>query len=216
MLKRKSLYTILALVSFGIIVYASYFNFIHDPQAEAFLSHKEGLKRPLQLPLWLNVMYVHVVFACVTLVSGLLNFSSQLLKSNRQLHRVNGYIYVVSVFMVALTSGYMAPYSTGGKASSIAFNMLNIIWPFMNGMAIISIRKKRLLQHRKWMIRSFAYCFTNTLIHLITYVMHKGFGFAYVSSYTISIYCSLIILPILAEVVIRTTLPRSEQAVQMK
>ncbi|MCR8845619.1 DUF2306 domain-containing protein [Paenibacillus sp. SC116] len=211
MLKGKSFYTVLVLVSFGIIAYVSYINFIHDPRAEEFLNHKEGLKRPLQLPIWLNVMYIHVVFACIALVSGLLNFSTWLLHNNRKFHRVNGYIYVVSVFMVALTSGYMAPYSTGGKASSIAFNMLNIIWPFMTGMAIISIRKKRLLQHRKWMIRSFAYCFTNTFIHLITFVIHKGLGLAYVSSYTISIYCALIILPILAEIVIRITLPRSER-----
>ncbi|MBD8497228.1 DUF2306 domain-containing protein [Paenibacillus arenosi] len=208
--KGKSLYLLLALISFGIIIYVSYINFIYDPQAEEFLSHKEGLKRPLQLPLWLNVMYVHVVFACMTLVSGLLNFSTKLLQRYRKFHRFNGYIYVVSVFMVALTSGYMAPYSTGGKASSIAFNMLNIIWPFMTGMAIISIRKKKLIQHRKWMIRSFAYCFTNTSIHLITFVIHKGFGFTYVNSYTISIYCSLIILPILAEIVIRRTLPRTK------
>ncbi|WP_028595435.1 DUF2306 domain-containing protein [Paenibacillus assamensis] len=211
MSKGKSLYSLLALISFGIIVYVSYINFIYDPQAEKFLSHKEGLKRPLQLPLWLNVMYVHVVFACMALVTGLLNFSTKLLHRYRKFHRVNGYVYVVSVFMVAFTSGYMAPYSTGGKASSVAFNMLNIIWPFMTGMAIISIRKKRLIQHRKWMIRSFAYCFTNTSIHLITFVIHKGLGFAYVNSYTISIYCSLIILPILAEIVIRVTLPRTKQ-----
>ncbi|MNG36464.1 hypothetical protein D3C84_1234970 [compost metagenome] len=63
------------------------------------------------------------------------------------------------------------------------------------------IRKKRVQAHREWMVRSYAYCFTNMLIHLVTYMLHNGAGVAYVTSYTISVYSSLILLPLAAEAV---------------
>ncbi|MCZ4142412.1 hypothetical protein BZG17_31980, partial [Escherichia coli] len=104
-----------------------------------------------------------------------------------------GYVYVVSVLMVVLTSGYRAPYSTGGRINSIAFNVINLIWPIMTITAVVQIKKKRIVKHRNWMIRSYAFCFTNMLIHLITLLFNEGFGMAYASSYTYGVYGSLVL-----------------------
>jgi uncharacterized membrane protein len=179
-------------------------NFIIDPGAEEFVSHKTNLKRELNLPVWINVMYVHVVFACVAMAAGLLNFSKQMFEKSRKLHRVTGYVYVVSVLLVVLTSGYMAPYATGGKISSMGFNALNIIWPFITMMAVLQIKKNRIIRHRNWMIRSYAFCFTNMLIHLIATLFHHGFGFSYVTSYTIGVYGSIVLLLVIPAIIIRT------------
>ncbi|TBL72646.1 DUF2306 domain-containing protein [Paenibacillus thalictri] len=202
--KPGRLYTILFVISFVFVVYAVYVNFIYDPQAAGFLSHKTDLKRPLNVPVWLKIMNVHVVFACIAMLSGLINFSNRIIAKHRKFHRINGYLYLVSVIMVDLTSGFMAPYSTGGKLNSIAFNMLNIVWLLMTVTAIVQIRKKQVVKHRKWMIRSYAFCFTNMCIHLITAFLHDGFGIAYSTSYTIGVYGTIVLLPIAAEVVIRT------------
>lgn len=78
MKKRGTLYGWLACVSILFIVYALVKNYWLDPQASEFLSHKTGLKRELQLPIWLNVMYVHVAFACLAMASGLVNFSNRI------------------------------------------------------------------------------------------------------------------------------------------
>ncbi len=112
MMKRKALYTLLACASILFILYALTQNYIIDPGAEAFLSHKTGLKRELNLPAWLNAMYVHVAFACIAMAAGLLNFSNRMFEKSRRFHRVNGYVYFLSVLIVVLTSGYMAPYAT--------------------------------------------------------------------------------------------------------
>lgn len=203
MKKRGTLYGWLTCVSILFIVYALVKNYWIDPEASGFLSHKTGLKRELHLPIWLNVMYVHVAFACLAMASGLVNFSNRIFEKRRRFHRINGYVYIVSVVLVVLTSGYMAPYATGGKISSMGFNALNIIWLFITITALIQIKQKRMIQHRNWMIRSYAFCFTNMLIHLITSLFHRGFGLDYATSYTIGIYGSIALLLAIPEFIIR-------------
>jgi uncharacterized membrane protein len=160
-------------VSILFVLYALAKNHIFDPGAEGFLNHKTELKRELNLPIWLNVMYVHVAFACIAMLAGLLNFSDRFFEKSRKLHRINGYYYIVSVLLVVVTSGYMAPHATGGKISSIGLNLLNLIWPAITITAIVQIKKKQILKHRNWMIRSYAFCFTNMAIHLITSCFYR-------------------------------------------
>ncbi|WP_040713877.1 DUF2306 domain-containing protein [Paenibacillus curdlanolyticus] len=191
---RKWLYRLLACVTILFILYALVDNYILDPQAESFLSHKAGLTRQPALPVWLNVMRVHVACACIAMASGLLNFSSRIREKSHRFHRSNGYVYAGAVLLVVLTSGYMAPYATGGKISSMGFNALNLIWLFITITAIVQIKRKRIVAHRHWMIRSYAFCFTNLLIHLLTTILHQGFGLVYASSYTIGIYGSIALL----------------------
>lgn len=194
----------MACVTILFILYALVENYLIHPGAEGFLSHKTGLKRELNLPVWLNMMYIHVAFACIAMAAGLLNFSNRIFNKSRKFHRINGYVYLVSVFLVVLTSGYMAPYATGGKITSMGFNALNIIWLIITITALVQIKKKRIARHRNWMIRSYAFCFTNMLIHLISSLFHQGFGYTYVTSYTIGLYGSIILLLVIPSIMIRT------------
>ncbi|OZB98855.1 DUF2306 domain-containing protein [Paenibacillus sp. XY044] len=202
--KRKTLYGLLACVSILFILYALLENYIFDPGAEGFLSHKTALRREFHLPVWLSVMRIHVAFACIAMAAGLVNFSNVIFQKSRKFHRINGYVYMVSVLLVVITSGYMAPYATGGKMTSMAFNALNLIWLFMTVTALVQIKKKRVIRHRSWMIRSYAFCFTNLLIHLITSIFHQGFGLEYASSYTIGVYGTIVLLLIVPNILIRT------------
>lgn len=208
----KISYGLLACISILFILYALVANFIIDPGAKAFLSHKIGLKRELNLPVWINVMHVHVAFACIAMATGVLNFSNRVFEKSRKLHRINGYVYLVSVLLVVITSGYMAPYATGGKISSMGFNALNLIWLFITITALVQIKKKRIIRHRNWMIRSYAFCFTNMTIHLITSLFYQGFGLIYATSYTIGVYGSIVLLLIIPNIIIRN-INRSRKAV---
>lgn len=201
--KQKNFFRLLVCISIVFIVYAVVYNYIIDPGAEKFLSHKTGLTRELNVPVWLNVMYIHVAFACVAMAAGLLNFSKRVFAKSRKFHRLNGYLYFVSVLIVVLTSGYMAPYATGGKIVSIGFNAINIIWPLITIIALVQIKKKRMTQHRNWMIRSYAFCFTNMVLHLIAAVVNRGFGLDYPTSYTIGVYGAIVVLLVIPAIVIR-------------
>ncbi|MFB5678159.1 DUF2306 domain-containing protein [Paenibacillus terreus] len=204
MKKQRTLFRLLTVISILFIVYALVKNYMIDPGAAGFLSRKTGLRRELNLPVWLNVMYIHVGFACIAMASGLLNFSNRIFEKSRRFHRINGYVYIVSVLVVVLTSGYMAPYATGGRISSIGFNLLNMIWPIATIMALVQIKKKQMIRHRNWMIRSYAFCFTNMFIHLITTLFHQGFGLVYATSYIIGVYGSIVLLLVIPEMIIRT------------
>lgn len=201
--KTKLPYLLLLLVAALFIGYALYANVISDPKAAGFLSHKNNPARLVDLPVWLSVMRVHLGFACLAMISGLVNFSPWVLRRYRRFHKGNGYAYLVSVLAVSVTSGYMAPYATGGKPASIAFNMLNILWPAFTVLAIISIRRKRVMAHRRWMVRSYAFCFTNMSTHLLAYVLREWMGLSYEAGYTAAIYGTIALLLLLAELVIR-------------
>lgn len=200
----KKAYLFMSFITALFIVYVLYANFVHDPEATVFLSHKTALKRALNTTVWLKVMNVHILFACAAMIAGAVNFSKTMLQKHRKFHRMNGYFYLISVLIVDVTSGYMAPYATGGKASSMGFNLMNIVWLVMTIVAIVKIKKKQVDSHRKWMTRSYAFVFTNLTIHAITALLHDGVGLAYTTSYTIAVYGSIICLMVAAEIVIRT------------
>ncbi|TYP73393.1 putative membrane protein DUF2306 [Paenibacillus methanolicus] len=226
--RRETFYLLIASVVLLYILYALLNNYVLDPGAEAFLGYKTDLKRELKPSIWLKVMYVHVGFACVAMASGLANFSRYknlvYLRSDASLaakdgasrfalvrgyarhrgfHRANGYVYVASVLIVVLTSGYMAPYATGGKVSGMGFNLLNILWLIATTTALVHIFKKRVVRHRQWMLRSYAFCFTNMLIHLLAFVLHDMSGIAYVTSYTIGVYGAIALVLAVPELLIR-------------
>ncbi|SDC34864.1 Predicted membrane protein [Terribacillus halophilus] len=192
----------LLLVFIGIyILFTLTDNYILDHQASFFLEQKINLRDSFRLPVWLDVMYVHVFVACLATLSGAVNFSRGLAWQKRKFHRINGYIYVVSVILVSLTSGYLAPYATGGKLVSVPFNMVNLFWPIITIVAIIHAKKGRLDKHWQWMIRSYVFCFTNMFIHLISSVLYQT-GVDYTRSYTIGVYGSIIVNVAIAEAII--------------
>jgi Predicted membrane protein len=201
--KRLSYFKLFAYFCVSYILYALVINYIVDPGAETFLNHKTDPTRELKASAWLMVLYIHIAFACVAMASGLVGFWTRSDEKHQRLHRLNGYVYVSSVLLVVLTSGYMAPYATGGTISSIGFNLLNLIWLAITTAAIVHIRKKHVPQHRRWMIRSYAFCFTNMLIHLLTFVLHGMIGITYATSYTLGLYGTIILLLAAPELILR-------------
>lgn len=176
-----------------------------DPGAASFLSHKSGLKRTVNVQVWLIVLDVHIVFASVALLAGAANLSNWVLRRYRNAHRLVGYAYLFSVLMVVLTSGYMAPYATGGRMVSMIFNLWNLAWLAVTLTAFVYVKRKRFDQHRNWMIRSYSFCFTNLSIHLLLNLLSGVMGLEYVTAYTCSIIGTVVLLPLAAEAVIRTT-----------
>jgi hypothetical protein len=180
--------------------------YVWDPDAAGFLSHKLGLKRTFNVPVWLTVLDVHIAFASIALLAGAVNIANWVLRHYRNAHRMVGYAYLFSVLAVVLTSGYMAPYATGGRTVSMIFNLWNLAWIAVTLTAFVYVKRKRFDQHRNWMIRSYTFCFTNLSIHLLLTLLSGGLGLEYVTAYTCSVIGTVVLLPLLAEAVIRTTL----------
>ncbi|MFC4812043.1 DUF2306 domain-containing protein [Paenibacillus sp. GCM10023250] len=193
-LPSKLPYCLLLAVAAAFIAYAVRKNVLQDPEAAEFLSHKTNPADLVDLPVWLTVMRIHLGFACLALLTGAVNFSPWLARHARRFHRGNGYAYLISVLAVSLSSGYMAPNATGGEAVSFAFNMLNIVWPAFAVLGIRAIRKKRLDRHRRWMARSYAFCFTNAAVHSLAYALERWAGLSYEEAYRIGVYGGILLL----------------------
>lgn len=202
-MNRTTFYRAVVLVSVGFVVWTILNRFVFDPQAADFLARKTDLARPLRLPAWLRVLDVHIAFACLALLAGALNFSDGLRRRGRRPHRAIGYVYAISVLIVCVTSGYLAPYATSGRAVSMAFNLLNLIWLFVTIAAIIRARHKQIRLHQQWMVRSYAFCFTNLSIHLLEKTLSGGFGLRYEAAYAVSVYATIALLAAIAEFINR-------------
>ncbi|MDG0811383.1 DUF2306 domain-containing protein [Cohnella rhizosphaerae] len=199
------------IVAIGFVVWTILNRLVFDPQFAAFLAHKTDLARPLRLTAWLRVLDVHIAFACLALLAGALNFAGRPPSERRTRHRAAGYLYLASVLIVVATSGYMAPYATGGRAVSMAFNLLNMLWIAVTLAALVTIRRKQVDRHRRWMIRSYAFCFTNLSIHLIETVLTRTFGMPYKTAYAVSVYVTILLLAAIAEWVVRRTVPNRQR-----
>ncbi|MHA6482595.1 DUF2306 domain-containing protein [Paenibacillus sp. strain BS8-2] len=207
-MKSTRLITVTIVVISIYLAYVLSDNYLLDPQAKQFLALKTGLDKPLNLPVWLNVMYVHVGFATLAVSTGVINFIQSIRVRWPRFHRANGYLYVISVMLVVLTSGYMAPYATGGKAVSIAFNMMNIVWPAFTVLSLIRIRRKDIPGHRRWMIRSYMFCFNNIFVHAMTYVIQESFRLPYETSYSAGVYAAFALNLLTAELILRLYFPK--------
>lgn len=213
-MKVGRLYWGMVAVVIASILWAILNRYVWDPGAAGFLSHKLGLKRTVDVAVWLTVLDVHIAFASIALLTGAVNIANWVLRYYRNAHRMVGYAYLFSVLAVVLTSGYMAPYATGGRTVSVIFNLWNLAWLAVTLIAFVYVKRKRFDQHRNWMLRSYAFCFTNLSIHLLLTLLSGGLGLEYDTSYTCSVIGTVILLPLLAEAVIRTTLKNTHYSEQ--
>ncbi|MCS7460986.1 DUF2306 domain-containing protein [Paenibacillus doosanensis] len=202
-MSRKRLYQAVAALAVVSIVWALLNRYVSDPGAAEFLARKSGLRRAVHVPAWLTMLDVHILFASVALLAGAVNFSNRLLRQYRSVHRLNGYVYLLSVLAVLLTSGYLAPYATGGKAVSVMFNLWNIVWFAATLTAFVYIKRKKIAEHRRWMMRSYAFCFTNLAIHLFMLLFADGLGLEYETAYSYSVMAAMPSLLLTAEAAIR-------------
>jgi len=106
---------------------------------------------------WKVCFYVHVFTSCLLLLAGFTQFSGKVLRKRKQLHRYMGRIYVCVLLFLSGPAGFvMALYANGGVFSRIGFTILSVLWISFTALAWYYAVKKDFVQHRYFMIRSFA------------------------------------------------------------
>ena len=103
-----------------------------------------------------NVLIPHALAATLALLIGPVNFSSRIRQRHLQLHRVLGRVYVASVFVGAATGVALA----AGSPGLIGTSMQAAAWIVCTTAAILTARNGQIVQHRQWMVRSYAVTFT--------------------------------------------------------
>lgn len=137
---------LLVIVSLGVIIpfMAPYLTF--DPAKSRVPITSSSLQYP--------VLVAHIVFACIALLSGFLQFIDRIRKNKPQLHRYLGRLYVCSVMISGLLALVVIFYIEN-FAKAASFLALSLTWLFTGWKGYRSAARKRFDEHRKWMIRSF-------------------------------------------------------------
>jgi uncharacterized membrane protein len=119
-----------------------------------FLQEKQGY---LHLKVWKAAFYTHVFSSILTLLAGFTQFSSELLRKHRRLHKLFGSIYAWDILVINFPAALiMAYYANGHLPSKIAFLILDSLWFWFTLKAIIEVKKGNIKGHRDYMMRSYA------------------------------------------------------------
>lgn len=120
----------------------------------------------------------HFVFAPLALLVGPFQFVERLRRSRPRVHRALGWVYVGCIAVAGVASLLLAPGSYGGLVTHFGFGMLGGLWLLTTGLALWHARHRRWVQHRDWMVRSFALTYGAVTLRLwIGVFMAQGHDF---------------------------------------
>ncbi|HEU4794646.1 MAG TPA: DUF2306 domain-containing protein [Pyrinomonadaceae bacterium] len=111
-------------------------------------------------------LVIHVAGAATALLIGPLQFSSRLRARFPQFHRLIGRTYVVSCLVGGVAGFVLALGATTGPISTIGFGSLAVLWIASTSLAWRRAMQGRFVDHRAWMIRSFAFTFAAVTLRL--------------------------------------------------
>ena len=125
-----------------------------------------------------HLLVPHTLAGSFALLIGPINFSSRIRQHHLRLHRVLGRIYVISVLIGAATGVALAAGRPGLPGTAIQA----VAWMVCTMAALITARNRQIVQHRQWMMRSYAVTFTFVATRVLNpwprYWSHLGDTFA--------------------------------------
>jgi uncharacterized membrane protein len=121
---------------------------------------------------WRPTFYLHVISGMLVILIGPFQFLPKLRAKNLQIHKKLGKIYAYGILGIAAPTGLiMAFYAEGGLYSTMAFLMMSGLWFYTTIMAIVTVKKKKIIEHKKWMYRSYALSFAAVTLRILVPLM---------------------------------------------
>lgn len=116
--------------------------------------------------LWQVCFYTHILGGGIALLSGWPQFSNKLRQRRVRLHRNMGKVYMVAVWLSALTGIYIGWYANGGVVAAAGFVTLGIIWFYTTLKAYLHILQRNVAAHRQMMVYSYACTFAAVTLRI--------------------------------------------------
>lgn len=121
---------------------------------------------------WRPTFYIHVISGMLVILVGPFQFLPKLRNRYLTLHKSLGKIYAYGILGFAAPTGLiMAFYAEGGRWSTLAFLIMSALWFYTTIMAIVAVKKKKIIEHKKWMYRSYALSFAAVTLRILVPVM---------------------------------------------
>ncbi|HEY5759534.1 MAG TPA: DUF2306 domain-containing protein [Steroidobacter sp.] len=110
--------------------------------------------------------WMHTLGGAIAVVLGPWQFLSRVRARWPRVHVWIGRAYLLAVLIGALGGLYFAPTSVGGNPGVIGFGILAVFWLYSGTQAYVSIRRRDVVAHRRWMIRNYALTFAAVTLRL--------------------------------------------------
>lgn len=99
---------------------------------------------------------LHALGGAIALMTGPLQFLPGFRESNWNRHRLLGWVYCGAVLLGWCASVWIAPHAQTGWIAAWGFMTLGAAWFVTTGLAVRFILRGDAIQHRRWMLRSYA------------------------------------------------------------
>ncbi|MBO9675893.1 MAG: DUF2306 domain-containing protein [Sphingobacteriaceae bacterium] len=151
------------------------------PAIYFFVDRKFGLLNSKSAVLLANIFwnvgfYTHIIFGGIALLTGWIQFSSKIRVKYIKLHRNIGMVYLVAVMLSSLAGVYIGFFATGGFITSLGFITLGLVWFYTTAKAYLYIKAKKIDQHQKMMVYSYAACFAAVTLRIWLPLLTMLFG----------------------------------------
>jgi uncharacterized membrane protein len=111
-------------------------------------------------------LLLHATLAATALLVGPFQFLKGLRARSPRTHRVVGRVYVVGCLCAAPAGLILATGTDAGPIAPWGFGTLSVLWFFITANAVRLAMARRIVEHRRWMIRSFALTFAAVTLRL--------------------------------------------------
>ena len=158
--------------------------FVSDMIAEnGLLSQKAA--NVIAMRFWQISFNTHIIFGGLALLIGWMQFMPKFRNRNLKLHRLVGVLYILAIVLSGLAGLYLAFYAEGGLVAKLGFGGLALAWLFTTGQAYISVKKRNIEAHKRWMIRSYALTFAAVTLRIWLPLFQYAIGMDFITAYVI-------------------------------
>jgi uncharacterized membrane protein len=104
-------------------------------------------------------LLLHIAGGVTALTVGVVQLWLGLTNRVAAVHRTLGKLYVGAIVVASTAGFYLSLTITGNAPYGSGLFFLCVAWVITTSMAVLAIRRRNLLQHREWMMRSYAVTF---------------------------------------------------------
>ena len=116
-------------------------------------------------------LFPHVASGLLAILIGPMQFWPRMRSRYMNAHRFAGRVYVATVLAGSIAGLGMASTIPHEPAYALGLAFLAVAWFTTTAMAFVAIRRKNILQHRQWMVRSYVVTFAFVIFRLTERVM---------------------------------------------
>ena len=154
---------------------------------------------------------LHLGGGIVAIITGAFQLNSRLRSKYLSAHRCLGRLYVLAVIIGGIAGFVLALNSFGGIVTHFGFGLMAVFWVAATLNAYRKIRKGNVVEHRAWMLRSYALTLAGVTLRLYLGLSTVA-GFAFSVSYPVISWLCWIPNLMIVEWFIRTKSYQRENA----